>query len=85
MSGPPLGDDDLGGGGPDAADLIQPRHRGQHHRVRAPASTRARGAVGVDTVGGGDRHQQLLDAGHWPLRSRTDDPQRFSALHLFLV
>jgi hypothetical protein len=63
MSSPPLGDDDLGGAGPDAADLIQPRHRGQHHRVAAAASTRAGGAVGVDTVRGGDRRPQLLDAG----------------------
>jgi hypothetical protein len=54
---PDLGDDDLGGAAPDAADLIQPRNSGQHHRVRAAASTRASGAVGVHPLRGRDRRQ----------------------------
>src|SRR6266704_2373225 len=60
---PELGEEDLGGAGPDAGDLIQPRHGGQYHCVRAAASTRAGGAVGVHPLRGGDRRDQLLDAG----------------------
>src|SRR5262249_39150174 len=58
-----LGDDDVGGVPGDAGDLGEPVDGGQGRGVRAAAGLRAGGAVGVDALSGGDRADQLIEAG----------------------
>jgi hypothetical protein len=60
---PQLGEEDLGGLDANAGDLIQPLDGGRHGHARAGAGAGAGGAVGVHALRGGDRRQQLLDAG----------------------
>jgi len=58
-----LGEDDLGAVTADAGDLIEAGDGIGPGRIRAGASARAGGAVGVDALRGGNRCDQLPDPG----------------------
>jgi hypothetical protein len=58
-----LGEDDLGAVSADAGDLIQAGQGIRAGCVRAGAGAGAGGAVGVDSLSGGDRRDQFPDPG----------------------
>jgi len=62
-----LGDDALGGAAADAGDLIEPAEGGQHGSVGGEPGAWAGAAIGVYSLGGGDRRDQLFDPGSQPV------------------